>query len=257
VDGLIQALGANIQNHCVQRRFRPFARAVHLVPLFISTILLCAGHQHLHAQGVTTEEPPTVQASKSDIPAAAQQPLVDLSTIPHAFPLSQDKAAEPAVITSDLQSRHGHLLSASGNVELTYADHTLRADSLTYSDDTEDITAEGHVILTGGQNDERLEATHGTYNLRTQTGRFYDVNGSVGLSRAYTASSADTNSVLTSSNSGRLPGYENSNPFLFEGRIVAKTGPMDYLVYNGSVTSCLLPRPDWQLFARKISLVRG
>ena len=257
MDGLIQAPGANVPNRA-QRRFRASGRAVRLVPLFISTILLCAGHQHLHAQDVTTEEPPAAAAPDRDTQTTVQQPLVDLSTIPHAFPLPSEKVAETAVLESDLQSKHGHLSSASGNVVLTYGDHILRANTLTYSDDTDDVTAEGHVILTGGQNDERIEATHGTYNLRTQTGRFYDVTGSVGLAKAYTAPTiSTTNSGIASSNNARLPGYENSNPFLFEGRIVAKTGPMDYTVYNGSVTSCLLPHPDWQLFARKISLDSG
>ena len=50
----------------------------------------------------------------------------------------------------------------------------------------------------------------------------------------------------------RLPSYQNGNPFVFEGKVVIKNGPASYVVYNGSVTSCLLPKPDWQLFAKKI-----
>jgi LPS-assembly protein len=213
------------------------------------------GHQHLHAQGVTTEEPPAPQSSQT----ASQQPTADLSTIPHAFLLPTGPAPESAVLESDLpQSKHGDIYSASGNVVLTYGDHALRADNLTYNDATDDVTAEGHVVLTGGENDEHIEATHGTYNLRTQTGRFYEVNGSVGMSRASSApATTTTNAGIAAPNTAHLPGYQTSNPFLFEGRVVVKTGPMDYTVYNGSVTSCLLPNPDWQLFARRITMDSG
>jgi LPS-assembly protein len=238
--------------------------ALRVVPLFISIILLAVGHQYLQAQGVTTEEPPAIQAPNQDSPTptqeaagqASQQPIVDLSTIPHAFALPTGKDSEDVVLESDLpQSRHGNMSYASGNVELTYGDHILRADSLTYDHDTEDVTVEGHITLTGGQNDEHIEADHGIYNLRTQTGRFYKVHGSVGLSRASAAPvSTTTNAGIALTNHPHPAAYQTSNPFLFEGRVVVKTGPMDYSVYDGSVTSCLLPHPDWQLFARKISL---
>lgn len=185
--------------------------------------------------------------------------MPDLSTIPHASPLPPSKAAEAAVLESDEpQSKHGDMYYASGHVKLTYGDHILRADSITYNNTTSDVTVEGHVELTGGENDEHIEASHGTYNLRTETGRFYEVHGSVGVSKAASGPAVTTtNSGIASANSAHLPGYQTSNPFLFEGRVVVKTGPTDYTVYNGSVTSCLLPHPDWQLFAHKIALDSG
>jgi len=247
-----------MRSHHARHPFRPSGRSLRLIPLFISTILLAAGHQHLHAQGVTTEEPPAATAANQNAPTTSPAPQVDLSTIPHAYALPAGKAPESAVLESDLQSKHDHLSSASGNVVLTYGDHILYADTLTYDDETGDVTADGHVILTGGQNDERIEASHGSYNLNTETGRFYDVSGSVGLSRAAAAPVvSNTNSGIASANASHAAGYQNSNPFLFEGRLVVKTGPMDYTVYNGSVTSCLLPHPDWQLFARRITLDSG
>ena len=39
----------------------------------------------------------------------------------------------------------------------------------------------GHVLVTGGPNHEIIHASHGTYNLKTATGSFYDVDGSVGI----------------------------------------------------------------------------
>ena len=177
--------------------------------------------------------------------------------MPAARVLPPPSKAARAILESDLpQSRHDDLYTASGNVTLSYQDHTLRADSLTYNDATGDIAAIGHVELSGGSNDEHISASRGEYNLNTQTGRFYDVTGSVGLGNSFARApvAPATNAGIATAPASRQPGYQNENPFLFEGRIVVKTGPDAYTIYNGSVTSCLLPHPDWQLFARRISL---
>jgi LPS-assembly protein len=153
-------------------------------------------------------------------------------------PLPPPAPPEPAVIESDLpQTRKGDLYSASGNVVVTFRNHILRADTVTYDKATGDVTLLGHVQISGGENDESILATHGIYNLNTQTGTFYDVSGSVGLS-----------------NHAARSGYVTENPFLFTGRKVVKTGPVNYIVYEGSVTSCLLPHPDWLLLGNKFTL---
>jgi LPS-assembly protein len=221
------------------------------------------GHQHLHAQGVTPEEPPNAPVPNQNVlvDAAATQDIQtsDLSSIPHASPLPPEKAPEIADLDSDTQSHHGDVDYASGNVVLTYGDHVLRADSLTYDRATGDVTAEGHVELTGGKNNEDIKGTHGTYNLRTETGRFYDVRGSVEAERTYPVGPFVTPSTPGNvrTTSTHEPGYQNSNPFLFEGSVVVKTGPTNYTIYNGSVTTCLLPNPDWQLSSHKITMDGG
>jgi LPS-assembly protein len=215
-------------------------------------------HQHLHAQDVTPEEPPTAAVPNQNVQSDTQAP--DLSTIPHASLLPPDKAPELATIDSDgPQTRHGEMGYASGNVVVTYGDHVVRADSITYDHATDTVTAEGNVELSGGTNDEHVSASRAIYNLRTQTGRFFDVHGSVGLFRNYAEPvlKATNAGIATPNNTSHIPGYQNSNPFVFEGRLVVKTGPTDYTIYNGSVTTCLLPHPDWQLFAGKIALNDG
>jgi LPS-assembly protein len=162
------------------------------------------------------------------------------------------------VLESDSQTKVDDTYTLTGDVEIDYRDHVLRADRIRYDADTGEVVAEGHVHLTGGENDESIEASHGTYNIRTQTGRFYDVNGSVqvrSLSEVSHAPQVNTNVIGVSS--APRQGYLNSNPFLFRGRMVVKTGPQDYVVYDGSVTSCLLPNPDWQLFGRRFVLSDG
>ena len=218
---------------------------------------MAAAHQHLYAQAVTSKEPPPSQQPSADQNQPQQD---DLAAVPRAVLLPSLKPPQRAVLESDLpQSRHDDVYNAAGNVTLTYEGHLLRADSLTYNDETGDVSAEGHVELSGGDNDEHLHASHATYNLHTQTGRFYDVTGSVGLSRAPSTLpvASNTNAGIASTSTSHQAGYQNGNPFLFEGKIVVKTGPDAYTIYNGSVTSCLLPHPDWQLFARKISVDNG
>jgi len=198
--------------------------------------MLC-GHQLLCAQTVTNQEPPSSTAQATSSQQSLPSPP-DLSLIPNAVPLPPPTPPEPAIIESDLpQTRHGNVYSASGNVVVTFRDRILRADTITYDQETGDVTLLGHVHVTGGENDESIIATHGIYNLNTQTGTFYDVSGSVGLS-----------------NQMARPGYVTENPFLFTGLKVVKTGPTNYIIYQGSVTSCLLPHPDWMLLGNKFTL---
>jgi LPS-assembly protein len=185
-----------------------------------------------------TNKEPLPQATASTLPSnpTPQQPF-DLSSIPHAT-LLPGKSANLAVLQSDTQSKHGDLYRLTGNVEIDYRNHTLRADTITYNDATGEVVLLGHVRVSGGPNDEYIEASHGTYNLHTDTGAFYDVNGSVGLNAS----------------ASHRPGYQTPNPFLFSGRKVVQTGPQSYDIYDGAVTSCLLPRPDWQLFSRHFAV---
>ncbi len=183
--------------------------------------------------------------SNATPPPAADttQTIPDLSQIARATPLPAATPPDTVSLDADTQSEHDNVYLLAGNVEVHYRDHIMRADTISYNKDTGEITAEGHLRLSGGENDEYMAASHGTYNLKTGTGRFYDVTGSVGLHGA----------AATAEPSGRT-GLTTPNPFLFSGRLVVKTGPRTYDVYDGSVTSCLLPRPDWLLTAGHLSL---
>jgi len=111
----------------------------------------------------------------------------------------------------------------------------LYADEITYDDNTGEATGEGHVVLDGGPTDEHIEASHGNYNLRSESGKFFDVIGTIGVQ------SKNGRAVLTS-----------SNPFAFAGKTVEKLGPDHFMVVNGSVTTCELPHPNWTFNAHKV-----
>src|SRR5258705_1366877 len=48
--------------------------------------------------------------------------------------------------------------------------------------------------------------------------------------------------------------YAAENPFLFTGKVVEKNGPDQYVVHEGSMTSCSLPKPDWVLSAKSLQV---
>jgi LPS-assembly protein len=165
---------------------------------------------------------------------------------PDAVPLPPADEGTVVEISSDNpQTIAGNVRTADGHVVITYKDRTLKADHIEYDSDTGDVTLTGHVVVTGGENNERIEASHGTFNIHTQKGRFYDVSGSVGLKVKQAEGAALGAQRMV---------YANSNPFLFTGRMVVKTGPREYEVYNGTVTSCQMPRADWLLSATQFNV---
>ena len=192
-------------------------------------------HPQLMAQEVPSQAP--ASAALPDGPSSDQ-----VSSSVGQYPVAQvvpgaDETTPVTIESSGPQSMVGNKYILDGDVVVTYGDRKIAADHVEYDKVTGDVTATGHLKMTGGPNNELITATHGTLNTKTQTGRFYDVSGSVGLKQS----------------ASKLV-YANSNPFLFTGKVVVKTGPQSYEVYEGTVTSCQLPRPDWQLFSKKFTV---
>ncbi|HZQ96371.1 MAG TPA: LPS assembly protein LptD [Candidatus Sulfotelmatobacter sp.] len=148
-------------------------------------------------------------------------------------PAGQD--ADSTTICAVQQEKMGNLYKLHGNAEIHYRNYILRADDVTYNSDTGEATVAGNFRLDGGANDDHIRASHGTYNLTTETGRFYDVTATTGMQLR------GSRVILTS-----------SAPFAFSGKIVEKTSPDHYVVYDGSITTCELPRPKWKFHARKV-----
>ncbi len=147
---------------------------------------------------------------------------------------------EEVTIKAREQEKQGDIYKLRGEVEVDFRTYILRADEMTYDAATGDITLTGHVILNGGPHDENVTATHGTYNIHTDSGKFYDVVGSTGAKlRGHSV-------VLTS-----------STPFSFTGAEVEKIGQDKFIVRYGRVTSCALPNPKWTFGAKEIEVVAG
>src|SRR5215470_9003809 len=102
-----------------------------------------------------------------------------LSSIPPSAP-SATKSEEVTIRATE-QEKDGPIFHLRGKAEIHYATYILYADAADYNSDTGDATVDGHVVLDGGPNDEHVKATHGTYNIRAETGRFENVHGTAGI----------------------------------------------------------------------------
>jgi LPS-assembly protein len=164
-------------------------------------------------------------------------PRVVTSQTPPLRAAAESQTREEVTIKAVEQEKAGSIYHLRGKAEIDYRTYTLQADEITYNSDTGESELQGHMVLEGGPYDEHVEASHGTYNIQTEVGKFYDVTGTVGFK------GRRSQYVLTS-----------SNPFAFTGKIVEKNGPDRYLVRQGTVTTCHLPRPKWQFHAREMSV---
>src|SRR3954470_11690062 len=88
---------------------------------------------------------------------------------------------EPVTLKAKEQEKKGDLYYLHGEAEIDFRDYILRADEIAYDGQSTEATATGHVTLAGGAADEHVEASHGQYNMRFQTGTFHQVAGTVGV----------------------------------------------------------------------------
>jgi LPS-assembly protein len=152
-------------------------------------------------------------------------------------PISEEN---PVTIDARECEKAGTVYNLRGDIVLHFGDYEFRADSASYDSSTADLSAKGHVQIDGGERDIHITAAEGIYNTRSHTGKFYDVHGSTGARFK-----------------GRSVTLTSSSPLSFSGKVVEQTGPDEYVLYHGSVTSCELPHPKWNFTAAKIVLRVG
>jgi LPS-assembly protein len=198
--------------------------------LFITALTLC--HLQLWPQALTKQFPSAPEPSS--LPDAPDYPIAEVVAAP--------PAGVPVRIESKQQEKRGEVYLLTGNVRIEYKDFVLTADKASYNGETGDAEADGHVRLQGGRNNELILADHGKLNFDLETGRFENVTGSIGR---------------RPSASKRKLVYTTANPFLFSARVLIKEGPERYRLIHGTMTSCLLPDPDWQIHSSLIRVNYG
>src|SRR5579872_1018191 len=206
----------------------------------ITALFLC--HQLLASELVTSELPSRRHSQKANSASTtlqtAETPGADGSRPCANRAMTQ--LTDGTIICADHQEKAGDVYKLRGNGEIRYRTYVLRADELAYDSDTGEASASGHFTLDGGPNDDHIKASHGVYNLTAETGRLFDVTATTGLRFR------GNRAVLTS-----------TAPFAFSGKIVEKTSPNHYLVYDGTITTCELPHPNWQFDAHKVVVDAG
>jgi LPS-assembly protein len=147
---------------------------------------------------------------------------------------------QPVEITARECDKAGEVYTLRGEVEIKSGDYIFHGDTVTYDGASGEATTTGNARLEGGPRDMHIAASHANYNVHSQTGKFYDVSGTTG------ARFRGNNVILTS-----------SNPIAFTAQMLEQTGPQEYVLYHGSVTSCELPHPKWRFHSAKIILRVG
>src|SRR3954463_2025155 len=197
-------------------------------------------------QNAAATKPPignchSVITSPPATPQAAAQSAGTASTTTQnkkvRVPISEEN---PVIIDARECEQAGKVYTLRGDVQIQFAEYIFHGDLVTYDSASGDVAAKGHVSLDGGRRDIHISGSEGTYNLHSQTGKFYDVRGSTGARFK-----------------GRSVTLTSSSPLSFSGKLVEQTGPDEYVLHHGSVTSCELPHPKWTFTAAKIILRVG
>lgn len=131
----------------------------------------------------------------------------------------------------------GDIRRLKGAAEVETSETILGADFIEYNERTGDAVAVGNVKFRNFVTGEKLEASRVEYNLVEETGKFYDVRGEA------TGKVEPRPGVLTS-----------GNPFIFQGSWAEKVKDR-YLLYEGMLTNCRLPKPLWTLRAPKFDII--
>ena len=154
-----------------------------------------------------------------------------------SVPISEEN---PVIIDARECEKAGTVATLRGSVEIHFEDYDFHADTASYDSSNGDLSAKGNIQIDGGRRDIHITAGEANYNTRSHTGKFYDVHGSTGARFK-----------------GRSVTLTSSSPLAFSGKMVEQTGPDEYVLHHGSVTSCELPHPKWTFNAARIILRVG
>jgi LPS-assembly protein len=135
-----------------------------------------------------------------------------------------------------VRTMHGH------PAEFVDSRMLFRADDIVYNSDTEDLHAEGHVYYYNFARNEKIWCDKLDYHTEKgkEYGIFHQVVGEM------------SPKIVTHPKQGIL--YAPSAPFHFEGEWAERVGDK-YIVHNGWVTNCVLPKPWWRLVGPKFDII--
>ncbi len=154
------------------------------------------------------------QPAEAEEARLSPEELIDRITFQVPFPA--EKGGGTAVGSAgNLEYLREDYVVATGGVELRFRDMKFQAERVAVDLKTQELTAEGDVIIDQGP--RRLTGETAVFDLETETGS---------LSNAKAFVDPD---------------------IFFEGEEVAKTGENTYVVSRGTLTSCLEESPDWSL----------
>ena len=172
-------------------------------------------------------------------PPGTQPPVTRVKSVP-ATTRPGAPAADEIVTSAVLrQEMEGPIRKLRVAARLETVEMLLTADEIDYNEQTGEADARGNVTFENFQNGEKLTAVRMEYNLKEESGRFYEIKGSAPAKVDF------------------RPGLLMSgNPFIFQGRWAQKIRNR-YILYDGFVTNCKIPKPWWRLTGPKFDIIPG
>ncbi|MBV9306412.1 MAG: LPS-assembly protein LptD [Acidobacteriaceae bacterium] len=177
--------------------------------MFIVPLCLLTGAETVWAQSA-------VRPQKADIPAADEIRLEGLH-----------------------QESNGSMRYLHKPSRIETSDFILSADEIQYNSDTAWAYAQGHVHLEHFNTGDKINADHAEYNIKTQSGKFYLVDGTA------PAKIVASPSVLTT-----------TNPFYFQAQWAERIKER-YILHHGFLTDCTIKKPWWTFYAPVFDVIPG
>ena len=115
----------------------------------------------------------------------------------------------------------------------------ISADEIDFNSDTDWAYARGHVQLQHFATGDNINAERAEYNLRTEEGKFWNLNGTA------------PPKIMT--NPGMLT---TTNPFYFQA-LWADRIKNRYILHKGFITDCKIPKPWWIFQAPTFDVIPG
>ena len=137
------------------------------------------------------------------------------------------------------QRAEGKVTYLRGVAMIETTEMRLRADEIDYDEAKQYAEARGNVLFEHFVGGERVEADKVEYNLDGESGRYYNVRGSS------PAKLEARPGILTT-----------TSPFAFQGKWAERIKDR-YILHDGFITNCRLPRPWWTLRGREFEIVPG
>jgi LPS-assembly protein len=148
-------------------------------------------------------------------------------------------ARDEIVVRAVTQESEGSVRRLRGAAEIETTEMLLRADEIDYDEEKHYAEARGSVRFDHFEGGEHIEADKVEYDLAKETGRYYNVRGSS------PAKLEARPGVLTT-----------TSPFSFQGKWAERIQNR-YILHDGFVTNCKLPKPWWVLNGREFEIIPG
>jgi LPS-assembly protein len=146
-------------------------------------------------------------------------------------------APNEILVVAVVQEVDGPMRRLRGASQIETTELLLKADEVDYNEETGDAEARGNVKFIHFANNEQIEADKVEYNLKEETGKFYNVRG--------------TSPAKIQTRPGIL---STTNPFVFQGKWAEKLKDR-YILHEGFITSCKLPKPWWRMYGNSFDII--